>query len=243
MSLRGQAMSEAPPRAVLFDYGLTLVTFRFPRAELVAAMEQVRPWLGPDAPPAERLVDEVLLPIDRRLAEFDGCLDEVDYLDFFDRGWRRAGFELPRHTLYRILDVEQRCWDEAAELAPDALPTLDGLRARGVRTGVCSNAPFPPEMVRRQLCGKGITRRADAVVLSSEVGRRKPAPELYEAALRALGVAAAETLYVGDKVREDFEGPRAAGMRAVLCTALARHQPPAEVPTITRLEELLQWIP
>jgi hypothetical protein len=32
-------------------------------------------------------------------------------------------------------------------------------------------------------------------------------------------------------------------MRAVLCTALARHQPPAEVPTITRLEELLQWIP
>ncbi|HYZ00710.1 MAG TPA: HAD family hydrolase [Candidatus Binatia bacterium] len=236
-------MSEAPPRAVLFDYGLTLVTFRFPRAELVNAMEQVRPWLGPDAPPAETLVDDVLLPIDWGLAGFDGCLDEVDYLDFFDRGWRRAGFEVPRDTLYRILDAEQRCWDEAATPAPDALATLDGLRARGVRTGICSNAPFPPEMVRRQLCGKGITQRADAVVLSSDVGRRKPAPELYEAALQALGVPAADTLYVGDKVREDFEGPRAAGMRAVLCTALARHDPPADVPTIARLEELLQWIP
>jgi HAD superfamily hydrolase (TIGR01509 family) len=235
-------MSEAPPRAVLFDYGLTLVTFRFPRSELVTAMEDVRPWLGPDAPPAETLVDDVLLPIDRGLAEFDGCLDEVDYLDFFDRGWRRAGFEVPRDTLYRILDVEQRCWDGAATPAPDALATLDGLRARGVRTGVCSNAPFPPEMVRRQLCGKGITQRTDAVVLSSEVGRRKPAPELYEAALEALGAEAGETLHVGDKVREDFEGPRAVGMRAVLCTALARHEPPPDVPTIVHLEELLQWI-
>ena len=236
-------MSEGPPEAVLFDYGLTLVTFRFPRDELVTAMEQVRPWLGSAAPPAETLVDEVLLPIDRALGEFDDCLDEVDYLDFFDRGWRRAGFHVPRETLYRILDVEQRCWDVAAELAPDALATLDGLRARGVPTGICSNAPFPPEMVRRQLAAKGVLERADAVVLSSEVGRRKPAPELYEAALGALGVAAPHTLYVGDKVREDFEGPRAVGMRAVLCTALARRPPPCGVPTIANLEELLQWIP
>jgi HAD superfamily hydrolase (TIGR01509 family) len=234
---------ERAPRAVLFDYGLTLVTFRFPRPELIEAMEQVRPWLGASRPPAERLVDDVLLPIDRGLSEFDDCLDEVDYLDFFDRGWRRAGFELSRDTLYRVLDVEQRCWDGAAQLAPDALATLDGLRARGVRIAVCSNAPFPPEMVRRQLAGKGVTDRTDAVVLSSEVGRRKPAPELYEAALAALGTAPSDALHVGDRVREDFEGPRALGMRAVLCTALARRPPPPGVPTIAHLGELLAWIP
>jgi hypothetical protein len=32
-------------------------------------------------------------------------------------------------------------------------------------------------------------------------------------------------------------------MRAVLCTALARREPPPGVPTIARLEDLLTWIP
>jgi HAD superfamily hydrolase (TIGR01509 family) len=226
------------PQAVVFDYGLTLVTFRFPRLALVAAMERARPWLGPDAPSAEALVDEVLTPLDAGLAGLDG-LDEVDYLAYFDRGWREAGFDLDPGTLYRILDLEQRCWDDAATLVPEALPTLDGLRRHHIRIGVCSNAPFPPEMVRRQLAAKGLTQRADAIVLSSEVGRRKPAPEIYRAALAALGTAPEHTLFVGDQVAEDYDGPLRAGMGAVICTAHAKAPPTDGIPTIPALDALL----
>jgi len=224
-------------RAVLFDYGLTLVTFSFPRRELLAALEEVRPWLGPRAPAAATLLREVLEPLDAGLPTLGE--DEIDYLDYFARGWRRAGFDLPRDTLYRILDREQRCWDEAARLAPDAIATLEALRGRGLGLGIASNAPFPPEMLHRQLRRLGLAERVDAAIFSSEVGRRKPAPELYRTALQRLGVAPEEALYVGDRPLEDYEGPRRLGMRAVLCTALAREPAPAGVPTIAHLGDLV----
>jgi HAD superfamily hydrolase (TIGR01549 family) len=230
-------------RAVLFDYGLTLVTFSYPREELLRVLAEVRPWLGPRAPSPGWLMREVLEPLEDGLAAFGGPGDqEVDYLDFYEAAWRRAGVEVPRQTLWRILDLEQRCWDRSVRLAPDALETLAALRGRGLRLGIASNAPFPPEMLHRQLRVNGLERAVDAAVFSSEVGRRKPAPELYRAALDRLGVAAAETLYVGDRPAEDYEGPRRLGMRAVLCTALARRPAPAGIPAVPRLGELPAYV-
>jgi HAD superfamily hydrolase (TIGR01509 family) len=224
-------------RAVLFDYGLTLVSFSYPRGGLLRVLDEVRPWLGPGAPDAEALMREVLEPLERDLDTFGE--DEVDYMDFYERAWRRAGLQVPRETLYRVLDLEQRCWDRSVRVAPGALETLDRLRALGIGIGVASNAPFPPEMLHRQLRTNGIAERVDAAVFSSEVGRRKPAPELYLAALDRLGAAPDETLHVGDRLVEDYQGPRRLGMRAVLCTALARHPAPPDVPAITRIGDLL----
>ena len=225
-------------RAVLFDYGLTLVTFAYPRQELLGVLEEVRPWLGPGAPEPWWLMREVLEPLEHGLDSLGE--EEVDYMDYYEAAWRRAGLDVPRETLWRILDLEQRCWDRSVRLAPDALETLAALRDRGLRLGIASNAPFPPVMLHRQLRVNGIADAVDAAVFSSEVGRRKPAPELYQAALDRLGVAAAETLHVGDRVLEDYEGPRRLGMQAVLCTALARTPSPDGVPTISCLTELLK---
>ena len=225
-----------PIEAVLFDYGLTLVSFSFPRDCLLAALERHRPRLGAATPPAETIMREVLEPLEAELEGYGE--DEVDYMEFYERAWRRAGIQASREVLYELLDQEQRCWDGAVRLAPAALETLDRLRARGVRAAVASNAPFPPEMMRRQLQGNGIAERVDAVVFSAEVGRRKPAPELYRAALNALEIGPERALYVGDRYAEDYEGPRRAGMRAVLCTALARQPAPEGVPTIGTLAEL-----
>lgn len=227
-------------RAVLLDYGLTLVSFTFPRDDLLCAMDGARRWLGPDAPDAAALMRDVLEPLEADLGTIGE--DEVDYLGFYARAWRRAGLDVPAETLYRILDLEQRCWDRAVRVAPGALEALEALRARGLRTAVASNAPFPPEMMHRQARLTGIAGRVDTVVFSSEVGRRKPAPELYLAALDRLGVPAAEALYVGDRVVEDHDGPVRLGMRAVLCTALARRPVGDGVPTIPRLEDLDAYV-
>jgi HAD superfamily hydrolase (TIGR01662 family) len=224
-------------RAVLFDYGQTLVTFTYPRECLLRALAAARPWLGPGAPEPEVLLRDVLEPLEEALPGYGE--DEVNYLDFYDRAWRRAGLTLPADTLYRVLDLEQRCWDEAVRVAPGALDALERLRRRGLRTAVASNAPFPPEMLHRQARVNGIAERMDAIVFSSEVGRRKPAPELYQAALDRVGVAAADALYVGDRVLEDYDGPRRLGMRAVLCTAAAPQPAPnGDVPAIARLADL-----
>ena len=92
----------------------------------------------------------------------------------------------------------------------DAAPLLDGLRARGVRTAVLSNigVDIRPVMARQGL-------RADAVILSCEVGAVKPEPGIFTAALDALGVTAEETLMVGDAWQDDG-GAAALGIRTLL---------------------------
>ena len=225
---------------VLFDYGRTLVTFRYPTDDLLAVLREFRPRieaaLGVPPPEAEKLLEDVLLPLEEYIRSMSE--DEVDYMEVYREAWRRAGMRLPDDLLHEILDAEQRCWDDSVEVDADAVRMLAWLRERGVKRGVCSNAPFPPEMMRRQVRGNGIDKLVDAVVFSSETGRRKPSPELYLAALNAIGTSAAETLFVGDRVREDYEGPVAVGMRAVVCTRHAEDEPRDGVPTIGSLAEL-----
>jgi HAD superfamily hydrolase (TIGR01509 family) len=225
---------------VLFDYGRTLVTFDYPTEALLEVIRNFRPTIeeavGAPAPPAEVILNEVLLPLEQHVESLDE--DEVSWLDVYRAAWDGAGLQLPDGLLYEILDAEQRCWDRIVRVDPDALQLLTWLAANGFKRAVCSNAPFPPEMMRRQVDGNGIGERCDAVVFSSEVGRRKPAPELYRAALDALGVLPTRSLYVGDRVREDYDGPRALGMRAVICTRHSGEVPSSGVPTIARLSEL-----
>jgi putative hydrolase of the HAD superfamily len=61
----------------------------------------------------------------------------------------------------------------------------------------------------------GIGPRLDAAVFSSEVGKRKPHPAIYDAALSDLGVAPERALFVGDRLIEDVQGPAELGMTTV----------------------------
>ena len=235
-------MAEAPSGidGVLFDYGRTLVTFRYPTRELLDVLRGFRPRieaaLDVRAPEAEKILEDVLLPLEEYISSMSE--DEVDYMDVYRAAWARAGMRLPDGLLHEILDAEQQCWDRAVEVDPDASRVLLWLAARGMKRGVCSNAPFPPEMMRRQVRSNGIAELVDAIVFSSEAGRRKPAPDLYLAALESIGTDAERTLFVGDRVREDYEGPLAVGMRAVICTRHAEAEPRDGVPTIASLADL-----
>lgn len=233
-------MGSGSTRAVLFDYGRTLVTFEYPTEELLEVMREFRPRieaaLGAQAPRAEAILEDVLLPLETVIESMSE--DEVDYMDVYRNAWTEAGLELPDGLLHDILDAEQMCWDRAVRLDPDALQILSWLGAHGIKRAVCSNAPFPPAMMRRQVDTNGIREVVDAVIFSSEVGRRKPALEVYSAALDAVGVEPRHALFVGDRVREDYEGPRALGMRAVIFTAHAEAPPPDGIPTIASLTEV-----
>jgi putative hydrolase of the HAD superfamily len=92
------------------------------------------------------------------------------------------------------------------------------LRERGLKLGLVSNAFDPPDLLHRDLAQLGIAERVDVALFSSEVGRRKPDPEIFQRALDALGVAPAEALFVGDTIASDIAGAAALGLRT--CQAL-----------------------
>jgi len=209
-------LGDRPVEAVLFDYGLTLITYARPESALRGAYERIAALVGGDWD-AGRLLDAVHDRVDARVAahEASGGLEEIDITAAHRDAYAGLGIRLDAATLDRAMHEEQVAWWEGIHVAPGAPEVLRTLRAEGLRLGICSNAPYRPASMREQLAHVGLAPLVDAAVFSAEVGWRKPAPEIFAAALRALGARPETTVHVGDRLREDVDGAHAAGMRAV----------------------------
>ncbi|MBI1918704.1 MAG: HAD-IA family hydrolase [Planctomycetes bacterium] len=96
---------------------------------------------------------------------------------------------------------------------PDAGAVLAELARRGYRLGLASNYDG---RLRSVAAGLPELRPLEHLVLSSEVGWRKPARGFFEAVVQEAGVPAGHVLFVGDDPVNDGEGARAAGLRVLL---------------------------
>jgi HAD superfamily hydrolase (TIGR01662 family) len=217
------AAREGSPRqidGILFDYGDTLVEFSRPDdalAEAEARMLAVLAASGRDRPSIEAL-RAVLERVDREVIEFQRTEtpDEMDLPAVALRAYRDAGLTVDEVVLDELLRLEQEAWWQGATVDPEAVPLLDALRNRGVRTGICSNAPYRARSLHDQVAFLRLDTHLDAVTFSAEVGWRKPSTRMFDAALRRLGTSADRTVMVGDREATDIAGAHAAGMRAVL---------------------------
>ena len=82
------------------------------------------------------------------------------------------------------------------------------------KLGIISNFAIP-ECVDKLLKTHDLDKLFDAIVVSGAVNKRKPSPEVFERTLKALGVSASETVFVGDTLDADIEGAKAVGMKAI----------------------------
>jgi putative hydrolase of the HAD superfamily len=99
---------------------------------------------------------------------------------------------------------------EAWRLDPEAEMVLAELRRRGRRLALASNYD---ERLRSLSM---LFPEVDEVVISAEVGWRKPAPEFFGVLCDRLQLPAHAVAFVGDDRVNDFEGARRAGLHAVL---------------------------
>lgn len=209
--------------AVLFDYGLTLIYFdEQPHAKLVAAYEQINHLLARtlerDVPAADVLIENISKAVDAEIQrQYDaGRPEEVEIGVVYDAALRRLGMGLEPEVIEEIMALEQRGWLSAVHVGPYVVPTLTALRDLGLRLGLVSNAAYRPQLMMEQLETLGLKDYFDAVTFSSGIGLRKPHPRIYADALNKLGTDARAALFVGDRLREDIDGPHQLGMRAVL---------------------------
>jgi putative hydrolase of the HAD superfamily len=203
------------PVAVLFDWGDTLMRFAYDEALVeaghragLAALER------DDLPEVERVADHFR----ERYEPFfwtPGTVEELEYPGLVRQLLGDLGVEVDDDELTRFLEAEHAAWDPARELAAYTPALLESLRGRGLKLGLVSNAFDPGWLLHRDLEQMGLAARLDFAVFSSEVGKRKPHPAIFERALAALGVEAAQTLFVGDRLYEDVRGAGELGMTTV----------------------------
>lgn len=101
---------------------------------------------------------------------------------------------------------------------PEAIPVLRSIKSMGLKCAIVSNTPWgsPAAAWREELRRWGLLELVDEAVFCVEVGWRKPAPQIFEHALKRLGVAANRTVFVGDDLQWDVEGARSVGITPVL---------------------------
>jgi putative hydrolase of the HAD superfamily len=123
----------------------------------------------------------------------------LDELGIEDRGVGRE-----------LADMERAFFSEdRIHVHPDSLPAIRSIREVGARTALVSNCSHSTRPIVNRM---GLEHEFDAVILSFEVGAEKPRPEIYRAALDALGGAAPSTaLFVDDQPRY-CDGARALGI-------------------------------
>jgi len=121
-------------------------------------------------------------------------------------------------------------------LYPETTEVLAELKERGFKLGVISNFDDRAYSVMRSL---NILQFFESVTLSSETGYCKPDREIFDAAVRALGVVAAKILRVGVILHDVVEAAMRAGLSAVLIDRRNRHEEVNHVPRIASLKDVL----
>ena len=228
-------------RAVSFDAAGTLIHTVRPVGELYAtiaarhgvdvdptalharfrhAFGSAPPLAFPGVPPAEIRAREKSWWRDvvarvfagMRFASFDAFFD--DLFDFFASG-------------------------DAWRVDADAHAVMAAVRASGLAILVISNFDA---RVRGILDALGLTPFIDRVTISSEAGAAKPDPGIFARAFADAAVDAAAVLHVGDTVREDLRGARAAGVAVVLVGDAELQAEAPDAIVLPRLRDVEAWL-
>ncbi len=98
---------------------------------------------------------------------------------------------------------------------PHLIDCMETLRGNGIRMGLISNI-ISRSIVPHFVMEYGLSDYMECVLTSAGTGIRKPDPEIFHMAERALGLKPEELAYVGDTLSRDVRGTRAAHWRLAI---------------------------
>ena len=176
-------------------------------------------------------------------------------LTVFEQRIQNLSFDLKLNLtpedLKEIANKIADAWQKHISLDSEALHVLDTLH-RSKKFALVSNFDHPPH-VHSVLSKHGLTHFFDSVVISAEVGVKKPDPRIFDSALDRTGTDPKDVIYVGD-TEDDTKAARAAGIVPVLIQRenegnafdfsvnkhnVAEREFTLDVRTITKLSEII----
>jgi len=228
--------------AVLFDLFDTLLLLESSEAYYSPSLRKLHESLvknGINVPFADfsRVYFEVR---DKFYSESRKSLEEPHFNVRVQQTLKRLGYKLDASD--PVVTVATKAFAEEfmhyVSLDTEARDVLQKLH-RKYKLALVSNFAIP-ECGWALLDRFGLKRFFDVVIISGEINKRKPSPEIFEKALKALDVKASRAVFVGDMLDLDVVGPKSVCMK----TVLIRRRPVENVDikpdrVITSLSELL----
>src|SRR4029077_1908010 len=217
-------------RFVFFDVGNTLLFANRPRIlaplhhrGIVPTEEQLRRLEGE----GKNRFDDIV--------EHGGKADHSFWDMFYARLFEELG--LGDEGLRRQLIANTRTSANWDRLRPGTHEALGQIREK-YKTAVISNADGKIAAV---LARCGLADGFLTITDSGIVGREKPDPVIFDAAMQSVAAKPEESLYVGDVYSVDYRGATGAGMQAVLFDVAGAYREKG-LPRVESLEELAGMI-
>jgi len=205
-----------PVKAILFDWGDTLI--QMVQFDYDACLSKLHESLLHDgiALPFQEFKRLYFQTRDRLYKETEESLEEPNFLLRILETLKHFGYAL-EETDERIVGAADAFAEAFADQTTmkDLVPAvLEQLRHK-YKLGVISNFALPPG-VEKTLERFDLAKFFDVILISGEVGWRKPSPRIFQKALESLKVGASESVFVGDSPVSDVEGAKRIGMKTVL---------------------------
>jgi FMN phosphatase YigB (HAD superfamily) len=144
-----------------------------------------------------------------------GELVEVTNAIWISEALNKLGFKTtPEDECVRIaVNVFFKDYVNSLELRPCTKQVLEQVSANYIM-GLISNFTYAP-VIYYGLRKLDIAQFFNAILVSEEVGWRKPNRKIFEEALKRLKLSASETVYIGDSPLEDIAGAKSVGMKTI----------------------------
>ena len=200
-----------PPLAVVFDWGGTLT----PWHDIDLSAQWYAYAEVYDPPNARSLAQRLWHAEEERWqrqrdsagAMSTGALDAM----FIDEG---IDITSARHL--RALGQYLDFWAPHTQAQADAVGLLQALRADGLRIGLLSNTMWPRLHHEEVLERDGLLGLIDAALYTSEMPVAKPHADAFLSIAEVLGVGPVDCVFVSDRMWDDIQGAKLAGMRTIL---------------------------
>lgn len=170
--------------------------------------------------------------MDRLCASGQQANPDAQYWKLFLSGFLKS-LDVDDSEIEKEMALEWRSARNWTRIAAGTTDVLDRL-AKRYELGVISNSDGT---MARLLKAVGLSRYFRTITDSGTVGHQKPSPEIFHAALKAMGAEPGESVYVGDIYSVDYVGATGVGMKAVLIDELGTYDG-LDLPRVTGLAEL-----
>lgn len=201
-------------RALVFDYGNTLIEFSMAQIERCegAFCQTLGELFGP--PDLERFIS---IRRHQTTVVYTGEHRENTPASIVCELVEGLYDQTPSdEQVEQLVEARRRLFVDVIELDEQVLPLLDRLGQR-YQLGLVSNYPCGTS-IRASLDATGLAERFETIVVSGDVGYVKPHPLPFRTALDAMGVDPTEAAYIGDNWLGDIQGAKRLGMTAIHTT-------------------------
>ncbi len=140
---------------------------------------------------------------------------ETSSLDLLRAALIEVHVKLSVHQMIEVLNAFHAKESEQFIPLPTVTKTLPVLALKGYRLSIVSNNPWT-ESIGASLRRHSLDSLFEKVIVSCDVGFRKPSRQIFEELFRGLNLPTSNILFVGDSFTHDIEIPKEMGFKTCL---------------------------